>query len=254
MNKENLLFYNEYEMFYEMADKSEVFREYCEKAFGADFSQDGFSDLSQLKEILNMVSLNHMSNVLDIGCGNGKMLKYIQMITGAFITGFDYSEKAIASAKRDLNEKSSFEVGIIGQIDYKVETFDLITSMDTMYFAKDMNVFVAQLYNWLKVGGHFICGYQEGDVMKKTANKDTTELAKAFRNNGIEYDVIDYTRKTYEMLKNKRDVILKMKDKFINSNLEMWYEVVEGQTQCVNASYEEYQRGNARYIYIVKKL
>ena len=253
MNKEKLLFYHEYEMFYEMADKSEVFREYCEKAFGADFSQDGFSDLSQIKTILSMVSLNHMSNILDIGCGNGKMLKYIQKITGAFITGFDYSEKAIASAKRDFNEKSSFKVGIIGQIDYKAETFDLITSMDTMYFAKDMNAFVSQIYIWLRDGGHFICGYQEGDVMKKTANKDTTELAKAFRFNGIEYAVIDYTRNTYEMLKRKREVILKMKDKFMNSNLEMWYEMVEGQTQCVNTSYEEYQRDNARYIYIVKK-
>lgn len=31
MDKEKLLFYNEYEMFYKMTDKSEVFREYCEK-------------------------------------------------------------------------------------------------------------------------------------------------------------------------------------------------------------------------------
>jgi 2-polyprenyl-3-methyl-5-hydroxy-6-metoxy-1,4-benzoquinol methylase len=253
MDKENLLFYKEYEMFYEMADKSEVFREYCEKAFGADFSQDGFSDLSQLKELLSMVTFNHMSNILDIGCGNGKMIKYIQRITGAYITGFDYSEKAIASAKRDINEKAKFEVGIIGQIDYQAETFDLIISMDTIYFATDMNAFVSQIYNWLRNGGHFICGYQEGDVMKKTANKDTTELAKSFRNNGIEYEVIDYTRKTYEMLKNKRDVILSMKDKFINSNMKMWYKVVKRQTQCVKASYEKYQRENARYIYIVKK-
>lgn len=27
----------------------------------------------------------------------------------------------------------------------------------------------------------------------------------------------------------------------------MWYEVIKGQTQCVNDSYEKYQQGNARY-------
>ncbi|WP_428849329.1 class I SAM-dependent methyltransferase [Thermocaproicibacter melissae] len=34
-----------------------------------------------------------------MGCGNGKMLKYLQERTGANIHGFDYSEQAIEYAK-----------------------------------------------------------------------------------------------------------------------------------------------------------
>ena len=45
--EKDLLFYNEYEQFYLMAKKSKAFRLFCEKAFGMDFSQDGFSDISQ---------------------------------------------------------------------------------------------------------------------------------------------------------------------------------------------------------------
>ena len=44
MNKNDLLFYNEYEEFYNMAESSVAFRSYCEDAFGKDFSQDGFSN------------------------------------------------------------------------------------------------------------------------------------------------------------------------------------------------------------------
>jgi cyclopropane fatty-acyl-phospholipid synthase-like methyltransferase len=99
MNKKDLLFYDAYQEFYKMADINHTFKEYCNKAFGADFSQDGFSDLHQINVILNMVELNNNSCVLDVGCGNGKMLQYIQEKTGAKIYGFDYSEEDRISHK-----------------------------------------------------------------------------------------------------------------------------------------------------------
>lgn len=52
MKKENLLFYNEYEQFYEMAEKSIAFQKFCCDSFGQDFSQDGFSDIEQIDMIL----------------------------------------------------------------------------------------------------------------------------------------------------------------------------------------------------------
>lgn len=76
--EKDLLFYNEYEQFYLMARKSEVFRLFCEKAFGMDFSQDGFSDISQTDRILQYIPKNEKAYILDIGCGNGKMLGYLQ--------------------------------------------------------------------------------------------------------------------------------------------------------------------------------
>ena len=46
--KEELLFYSAYQEFYKMADRSDVFKTYCKKAFGEDFSQDGFCDVRQV--------------------------------------------------------------------------------------------------------------------------------------------------------------------------------------------------------------
>lgn len=251
--KEELLFYNAYQEFYRMADKSAVFKEYCKKAFGEDFSQDGFSDVAQLNKIMSMVNLDSEASILDIGCGNGKMLEYIQNKTGARIYGFDYSENAIKAAVQRIGDRGNFQVALIGEAEYQENKFDLITSMDTIYFASDMTVLISQIHKWLKPNGSFICGYQEGDVMEKTENYDTTVLAGAFRQNGLKYKVTDYTKETYEMLKRKREAVISMQEDFKQSGIELWYEVVKSQTDCILDSYDDYRKNNARYIYSFHK-
>lgn len=179
MDKKELLFYDAYEEFYAMARKSSAFRAFCNDAFGEDFSQDGFSDIYQINMILKYVPAGENIHILDIGCGNGKMLGYLQQKTGAFIHGFDYSGHAIETARWLFPKNSDFQEGVIGEIDYPEEKFDAIISMDTMYFAKDMSAFVAQIKRWLKSDGVFFVGYQEGDVMPKTENIQTAVLTKA---------------------------------------------------------------------------
>lgn len=99
---------------------------------------------------------------------------------------------------------AEFKEGIIGEIEYPEEKFDVITSMDTMYFAKDMTAFVAQIKRRLKPDGVFFAGYQEGDVMPKTPNVQTAQLTKALEQNQMIYEVTDITGQTYELLKAKR--------------------------------------------------
>ena len=251
--KEELLFYSAYQNFYKMADNIEVFKTYCKRAFGEDFSQDGFSDIKQLNKILSMVELDENACVLDIGCGNGKMLEYIHNKVGAEIYGFDYSEIAIESAMQRIGNRGNFHVALIGEAEYQENKFDLITSMDTMYFAPDMSALVSQIYRWLKPNGSFICGYQEGDIMDKTENHDTTALVKAFKQNGLKYTVTNYTRETYDMLKLKREVIISMQDDFKKAGIDMWYEVVKRQTNSAMIPYDEYRKKNARYIYTFRK-
>ena len=168
MNKRELMFYNEYEEFYKMAEKSHAFHAFCKAAFGNDFSQDGFSDINQINMILPYIPLRDNVHILDIGCGNGKMLGYLQEKTKSFIHGFDYSNNAIQTARKLFPKNSEFRVGVIDEKDYPDDCFDTIISMDTIYFTKDMVAFVAKIKRWLKKDGVFFVGYQEGDVMPKT--------------------------------------------------------------------------------------
>lgn len=253
MEKSDLLFYDAYEEFYKMAGKSKAFQAFCRDAFGEDFSQDGFSDIAQINRILEYIPTGEDVHILDIGCGNGKMLGYLQKKTGAYIHGFDYSEEAIKTAKAQFTERTDFREGIIGEVDYGENSFDVITSMDTMYFAKDMPAFVAQVKGWLKENGVFFVGYQEGDVMPRTESVETTELAKALRRSGLMYEVTDITRQTYELLQKKREAALAHEKEFLAEGQEEWFELLMFQTECATESYEEFAGKMARYLFVARK-
>ena len=248
------LFYSEYEQFYKMAEQSVAFKSFCKEAFGEDLSQDGFSDISQIKRILDLISDRQDINVLDAGCGNGKMLGYLQKKTGCFIYGFDYSQNAIDTARKLFPVKSDFRQGCIGETDYPDEQFDVVTSMDTMYFAPDMKMFVMQIMRWLKKDGILFVCYQEGDVMPKTYNSGTTVLAHALDDLGIPYEVEDITEETYNLLKRKRETALAYKSAFEAEGNSDWFDLLMLQTECVTEPYEQFAEKMARYIYTVRKI
>lgn len=253
MNDTKLLFYNEYEQFYKMTGKSKAFKEFCKDAFGEDFSQDGFSDIRQINRILHYIPEGEDIHILDVGCGNGKMLGYLQDKTNAYIHGFDYSANAIETARNMFHTKADFRQGLIGETEYPEEQFDLIVSMDTMCFAPDMEKFVLQIMKWLKKDGVLFVGYQEGDVMPKTNNEMTTVLAKAFDQFRIRYEVEDITRETYELLKKKREAALLHQKEFEKEGNKDWFDLLMFQTECAADPYEEFERNMARYIYVVRK-
>lgn len=253
MDKKELLFYDAYEAFYAMAKTSRAFRAFCRDAFGADFSQDGFSNIEQINMILPHISLGNQVHILDIGCGNGKMLGYLQEKTGCQIHGFDYSEEAIRTARASFRHHADFREGVIGEIEYPAESFDVIISMDTMYFARDMTAFVGQIKQWLKKDGVFFAGYQEGDVVVKTENVHTTQLAEALAANGMHYDVTDITAQTYALLLDKRRAALAHQQSFEEEGNRAWFDLLMAQTEYAACSPAQFQEKMARYIYIARK-
>lgn len=253
MNKSDLLFHDAYEEFYKMAAGSLAFQAFCKDAFGEDFSQDGFSDITQINRILEYIPSEEDVHILDIGCGNGKMLGYLQKKTGVYIHGFDYSGEAIKTAKELFTHKADFREGVIGEVDYKENSFDVITSMDTIYFAKNMPEFVAQVKRWLKKDGVFFVGYQEGDVMPKTEGLETTVLAKALQQNGLKYEATDITRQSYDMLREKRAAVMAHREQFVAEKQEEWFDLLMLQTECATETYEEFARKMARYLFVARK-
>lgn len=253
MKKTNLLFYNEYELFYEMASTSKAFCNFCKDAFGKDFSQDGFSDITQIDRILKYIPDNGTADILDTGCGNGKMLAYLQQKTGANIYGFDYSENAINTAN-DLNlVNAEFKTGVIGEIEYPENKFDVIISMDTIYFANNIKEFVSQVKSWLKPDGIFFIGYQEGDVMPKTENEETSEISKALVENNMAYEVFDITEETYNLLRKKRASAILHKDEFEQEGNRQWFDMLVAQTEYSECTYTEFKNKMSRYIFVARK-
>ena len=236
-----------------MAETSLTFSNFCKDAFGDDLSQDGFSDLNQINRILDLIPTGNDIHILDIGCGNGKMLGYLQNKTNAYIHGFDYSENAINTAQKLFQTNSDFRQGVIGETDYASGQFDVITSMDTMYFAPDMEKFLLQILQWLKDDGVLFVCYQEGDIMPKTGDQNSTVLAQALLKNHIRFEADDITKETYDLLKKKRETaILYQKDFEAEDNTD-WFDLLMLQTDCATEPFDVFAKKMARYIYIIRK-
>lgn len=76
---------------------------------------------------------------LDIGCGNGKYLKYLQE-RGFRTVGLDSSESAISMAKELLNNQGEYIAADMFEYRYPINTFSLILSWATLHHGTKRNV------------------------------------------------------------------------------------------------------------------
>ena len=125
--------------------------------------------------------------------------------------------------------------------------------MDSIYFAPDMEKFLLQAMQWLKKNGVMFVCYQEGDVMPKTDDMNTTVLARALQKNGIHYEAQDITKETYDLLKRKRETALSYRKDFEEEGNTEWFDLLMIQTDCVTEPFEMFARKMARYIYVIRK-
>ncbi|MBU0458652.1 class I SAM-dependent methyltransferase [Patescibacteria group bacterium] len=68
------------------------------------------------------------SNVLDLGCGNGRLFKYLKGVTDVQYKGVDNSEKLIEIAKQNIPE-GDFEVGDVLKLPFEDNSFDTVISI-----------------------------------------------------------------------------------------------------------------------------
>lgn len=249
-----------YNDFYTAVGKSKAYSNYCEKVFGMDLSQQGFSDLQQVNFMLDILKIRNMDRILDVGCGNGKLIEYISDSTDATGYGFDISSVAISSACQrtaDKSKKLIFEEGIIGEKQYKAESFDAIISIDTMYFSDSMAKTIADFYRWLKPFGKIAIMYSEfrfneNEPLDKMSQEGNA-LAKALKKINLKYDVYDLTSNHYEHMKLKNKVITEMEGEFKKEGNLMLYENAKTESIENSVIIEDFKKNSVRYLYIVKK-
>ncbi|MBN1936224.1 MAG: class I SAM-dependent methyltransferase, partial [Anaerolineae bacterium] len=153
-----------YESYYKAIPQSKAYSEFCRRVFGRDMGQHGFSDLTQIDRLIELAALGPADRALDLGCGNGQMAEYISDRTGAHLTGLDYIPTAIEQAQRrsaGKRDRLDFVVGDIGSLPFAPRSFDVLISIDTLYFT-DLDATVGQMKRLLKSGGHIAIFYGHG--------------------------------------------------------------------------------------------
>jgi ubiquinone/menaquinone biosynthesis C-methylase UbiE len=232
-----------YKDFYIAIEKSKAFSEYCRLVFGKDLGQYGFSDINQIHEMLEIVKPDKTSQVLDIGCGNGKITEYISDLTQASVTGVDYIAEAIDQALKRTEGKRNrlnFKVGNIETLDFEGESFDIIMSIDSIFFGKDLKATLASLREILKPDGQMAIFCEE-------------DLSSALREDGLAYRVYDFSAEHYAHMQLKHRVVSVMQKAFEDEGNTFIWENLMRESIASPEPYNPEISSMRRYLYHVKR-
>lgn len=148
-----------------------------------EWAQNGRAELMEkehgknVSKFLQSISFDRSFTFLDVGCGNGWVVRKISNEDYCKKSiGIDKSKKMIIqSEKKKTNNKESFFHTDIESWKYTGK-FDFIFSMESLYYAESIETALKKIFKLLKPGGQFFCGTDF-----YTDNKATTKWAKMMK-------------------------------------------------------------------------
>jgi ubiquinone/menaquinone biosynthesis C-methylase UbiE len=162
-------------------------------------------------KFLETISFDKPFLFLDVGCGNGWVVRKIAEENNCKkAIGIDKSKNMIlqANAKKKISKEKYIHKSI-ESLRYK-NKFDFIFSMESLYYVDSIEIALEKIYKLLKHGGQFFCGtdfYSDNKATVKWANimkiqmhlHSKQEWKKFFKNAGFETKT-----KQVKDLKNKK--------------------------------------------------
>jgi len=250
-----------YTSYYAVAEHSRAHHSFCERAFGKDLCQHGFTDSAQLDLLLHVTQLGPAHRVLDLGCGNGMMAEYLSDVTGSHITGLDYIAPAITRAQERTAAKSKrlvFLVGDINQLELPPQSFDIVLSIDSIYFSENYTTTIEALKAALRPRGQMAMFYSYGrepSIPRAEFPVDklpprNTPLADALTANNLAFRSWDLTRQDYDLARRRREILEDLKLQFEAEGIMFIYENRLGECKGICQAVKDGL--HARYLYHVQ--
>lgn len=181
------------------------------------WAQNGRAELMEIEhgknvlKFLETISFDKPFTFLDVGCGNGWVVRKIAKEKNCKKSiGIDKSKKMIIqSMKKTEDKKEEYVHTDIESMKYKGK-FDFIFSMESLYYADSIEIALKKIYKLLKPGGQFFCGTDFYTDNKATARwagimkiqmhlHSKKEWRKFFKNTGF-----NVKTKHVKDLKNKK--------------------------------------------------
>ncbi|MBX9744206.1 MAG: class I SAM-dependent methyltransferase [Chlamydiales bacterium] len=102
--------------------------------------------------------------VLDIGCGRGRIANHVASFTGAHVTGINIDPGQLESARRfakgtGMDKQCSFKLADLNQrpLPFPDNSFDALYQVQVFSYAKNLQALCKELYRILKPGGKIAC-------------------------------------------------------------------------------------------------
>jgi len=117
------------------------------------FSERDRLDVNIAKSIKILMKDNHLKKVLDVGCGTGKLVKFLNE-NGFQAYGCDTAEIAVKTAQKN-NKKNAILKASATKLPSKNNSFDLIASISTIEHLtqKEIVSFLKEAYRVLRPQG-----------------------------------------------------------------------------------------------------
>lgn len=112
------------------------------------------------------VEINRNYTLLDIGCGGGKTVsKLCEKIGNGKVYGIDNSELCVENSKKLNNKnvicgKAVITQASVSNLPFDVDSFDIVTAVETYYFWPDKLNDLKEIYRVLKPGGKLLLVFE----------------------------------------------------------------------------------------------
>jgi ubiquinone/menaquinone biosynthesis C-methylase UbiE len=250
-----------YREFFPAAAHSRAYAEFCERLYGKNLCQAGFSDMQQIDDMIGLLELTPDSRILDLGCGTGMLAEYISDTTGARLWGMDYCPEAveIANARTETKqERLSYQVGNLDHLDYPEDFFDFVLSVDSLYMPNHLEETLHKMTRLLKPIGQMLVFYTQ-KIWGTGADRDKllpekTPLGEALHRIGLSFETRNYSRQTYQLMQQKRKIGEAMKPMFENEGNDLFYKFIFNESEGSLAPYNPDNCTFSRYLYSIWKL
>jgi len=144
------------------------------------WAQNGRAELMEaehgknVSKFLQAISFDKPFTFLDVGCGNGWVVRKIAKEKNCKkAIGIDKSKKMIIQSKKKMDSKKEEFINTdVESMKYKGK-FNFIFSMESLYYADSIEVALEKIYKLLKPGGKFYCGtdfYTDNKATARWAN------------------------------------------------------------------------------------
>ena len=138
---------------------TEVFNRWAQNGKDEGMKKNHFDSYTHIKSIIKEEFFGTTNiSLADIGCGNGWATG--DLLKEGFIAsahGYDGASKMIEKARTNISGPSFFQANLNNWS--PTQKFDIIYSMEVIYYLKDPQSFIQQCYErWLKPKGLFIAG------------------------------------------------------------------------------------------------
>lgn len=209
-----------YRKFYPAARASRAHSRLCERVFGLDLTQEGQADMPALHHLLQLLNIMPGESVLDLGCGAGAIAEYISEKFGVEVTGLDYAVPAIKEAQQRTAQKDgklTFIHGDMNELELPEKSFDVVVSLDTLYWVADLKKTITEIMKLLKPGGRigiFMMSDVEEGCTADEIKAGATWLGETLAELGIDYNAYDYTTQHAAFWERNYKAAMDLKDEF----------------------------------------